>query len=104
MCSVFCCPLVGVPAVWHALQVQSSWRQNEHRRAYMHAAAVRRFVWSSPVLFARPVLTRMPPTPSIPQSRKLASAAVFYGLMALMLYLFMTMDKDGKPGENNDGP
>jgi hypothetical protein len=41
VCSIFCCPLVGIPAVWHALQVQSSWRQNEHRRAYMHAAAVR---------------------------------------------------------------
>ena len=38
------------------------------------------------------------------QSRKLASAAVFYGFLALLLYLFMTMDKEGKPGQNHDGP
>eukprot|EP00045_Choanoeca_perplexa_P007234 m.64013 g.64013 ORF g.64013 m.64013 type:complete len:312 (-) comp13989_c0_seq2:945-1880(-) len=65
LCSIFLCPILGPMAVWHSLQVKSAWNRNSHREAYAHAV----------------------------MARKMASAACFYGLMALLLFLFVRMDR-----------
>jgi len=62
--SMICCPLVGAAAYWHANQAAYQWRINHHSQAYVHAAT----------------------------ARKLAVAAVFYGLMMVLLYLFVKVD------------
>lgn len=89
-CSMLCCPLVGVAAYWHASQAERQWRLNHHRQAYVHATTVRVVEWILIFCF-----TDLPF--HLSQSRKLAVAAVFYGLMMLLLYLFVRVDNSHGP-------
>lgn len=60
--SVVCCPLVGCAAVWHSKQVAHAWDSGHFGRARLHSI----------------------------MSRKLAGSAVFYGIVIIMMWLFVT--------------
>eukprot|EP00038_Savillea_parva_P002192 m.111518 g.111518 ORF g.111518 m.111518 type:complete len:262 (-) comp10754_c0_seq4:234-1019(-) len=63
LCSVLCCPLVGVAAVWHARMVRVTWNGGAFNRARAHAM----------------------------MSRKLSYSAVLYGILILFFIIFMNV-------------
>eukprot|EP00053_Salpingoeca_punica_P008825 m.78847 g.78847 ORF g.78847 m.78847 type:complete len:274 (+) comp14764_c0_seq1:252-1073(+) len=62
--SMFFCPIIGCAAVWHASQVQDAFRTNNILRARGHSY----------------------------MAKRLASNAVFYGIVGLVLYLFVRLN------------
>eukprot|EP00039_Didymoeca_costata_P002003 m.56908 g.56908 ORF g.56908 m.56908 type:complete len:301 (+) comp11067_c0_seq3:176-1078(+) len=70
--SVICCPIVGCAAVWHAKQVSQAWALGHFSRARLHSI----------------------------MSKKLAGSAVFYGIVILMMWLFVSSSQDKSFGEH----
>lgn len=71
--SILCCPLVGIVAVYHAVQVGRAWARRQATAARAHSL----------------------------MARRLASASIFYGGLAIMFYLFLQAEKERvKAAEN----
>ena len=76
--SIFCCPIIGLAATYHSLQVETAWRNGNFYLSRGHATL----------------------------SRKLASQSIFYGIMIAMLYFFVQVgdeQQDKHPGSNGWG-
>jgi hypothetical protein len=67
--SFICCPLVGLVALYHALQVRAQWAKGHFTRARVHSLL----------------------------SKKIAGNAVGYGVVLIALYIFVFSGKQKQP-------
>lgn len=108
LAGVCCCPLIGGVAVCHAMRVRQAWEAHEYTRAHAHSIMVccvmrpvillAIFCSTRPCCFVLTISVFPPPPFPLPpllflQAQKLASSAVFYGMIFLLLILVVVISK-----------
>eukprot|EP00040_Diaphanoeca_grandis_P005415 m.32747 g.32747 ORF g.32747 m.32747 type:complete len:289 (-) comp16690_c0_seq1:84-950(-) len=71
ICSFFCCPFVGVGAIYHSCQVHRAWRRGSYTRARTHAL----------------------------MAKKLSGSAVVYGVIIIVFLIFVRIGKSQESDE-----